>query len=54
MKKQAEQWLKYSKVDLRYPSNFGLLPGGIPTINQINELYIYAGVIFSLAEDLIG
>jgi len=41
-------------IDSRYPSDFGLLPGGIPTINQIDELYIYASVVFSLVEDLIG
>ena len=40
-------------IDSRYPSDFGLLPSGIPTIEKINEFDNFARDIYNKVEKLI-
>ena len=41
-------------IDTRYPADFGLLPGGKPSLKMIDKFYEYAKSIYAMAEEIIN
>lgn len=41
-------------IDSRYPSDFGLLPGGVPTKKKIQKFYDFAEVLYEKVKSLIN
>ena len=40
-------------VETRYPADFGLLPGGVPTVDIVKRFYRFAAGLLEFAEKLI-
>lgn len=41
-------------IDTRYPADFGLLPGGKPSLEMIDKFHEYAKSINAMAEEIIN
>ncbi len=40
-------------IDSRYPSDFGLLPGGVPTVEKAQEFYELANALYRQVEEIV-
>lgn len=40
-------------IDTRYPADYGLLPGGKPSLEMIDKFYEYTKSIYLMAEKII-
>lgn len=40
-------------IESRYPADFGLLPGGIPSIETIEKFTVFAADLYTFAEEVI-
>ena len=40
-------------IESRYPAGFGLLPGGIPSIETIEKFTVFAADLYTFAEEVI-